>query len=75
MTPGSSYIHTDGMSVREPGNPRVRLTFVGTQSEHDPSWEVRTLPKIPTDLPYPPAQPSPWSYTTVRFYCLITCRC
>ena len=55
MTPGSSYIHTDGMSVREATNPQVLLTFVGTRSEHDPSWEVRTLPKIPTVLQYHPS--------------------
>jgi hypothetical protein len=56
-SPGSSDIHTDGICVPDPANPSVLLTFVGTWSEHDPSWEVRTLPKIPTDLLYPPPPP------------------
>jgi hypothetical protein len=57
-SPGSSDIHTDGICVPDPANPSVLLTFVGTWSEHDPSWEVRTLPKIPTDLLYPPPPPN-----------------
>jgi hypothetical protein len=36
----------------DPGNSHIILKFVGTWSENDPSWEVRTLPKIPAVLPY-----------------------
>lgn len=36
----------------DPGNSHIILKFVGTWSENDPSWEVRTLPNIPTVLPY-----------------------
>jgi hypothetical protein len=50
--PRSSYTHTDGMSIPDPADMRLILNFVGTWSEHDPSWEVRTLPNIPTILPY-----------------------
>ena len=53
--PGSSYIHKDGMSIPDPLNASVILNFVGTWSEHEPSWEVRTLPMIPTVLPYHPS--------------------
>jgi hypothetical protein len=41
---GFSHIHKDGVSVPDPGNPSILLTMVGTWSEDDPLWEVRTLP-------------------------------
>jgi hypothetical protein len=66
-----SSIRTDGISVPDPGNPRILLTLVGTWSEHDPSWEVRTLPNTVSPPFYHigdiTPQPSPWSHTTVRF--------
>ena len=40
MLPDSFFTHKDGMSISEPENPNVILKFVGTWSEHDPSWEV-----------------------------------
>ena len=72
MIPGSSHsheFHTDGMSAPDPGNPNVILKFVGTWSDHDPSWEVRMLPNIPNVLPTTPLRPrpSPWGHITSDF--------
>ena len=64
MTPGFST-RKDGITFPDPADSRILLTLVGTWSEDDPSWEVSTLPKIHTVLPYPP--PSPRGHTTIRF--------
>jgi hypothetical protein len=45
MIPGSP--HTLGVTFQELANPGIILQFVGTWSEHDPSWEVRTFVKNP----------------------------
>ena len=44
MDPGFFNMdHKDGITVPDPGNSRKLLTMVGTWSEQDPSWEVRTF--------------------------------
>ena len=35
--------HRDGITIPDPGNSKMFLTMVGTWSEQDPSWEVRTF--------------------------------
>jgi len=55
MTPGSSHTHKDGIVIQDPGNSQCILTMVGTWSEHDSSWEVRTLPKTSAVSPYHPS--------------------
>ena len=52
MDSRSSYIHKDGVSLPDPANPRAFFTHVGVWSEHDPSWEVRSVAKNLPFLPY-----------------------
>lgn len=66
MTPGSSDVDTDGMTCPDPLNPSVILKFVGTWSEHDPSWEVCTFAKTPTVSSY---RSSVASTVTLNPYC------
>ena len=72
MTSGSSYFHTDGICVPDPLNGKTILIMVGTRSEHDPSWEVRTLPKIPSILLYRPSTPTA---ALEPYHCLILVVC
>ena len=49
---GDTPVEGEFFRIPDPVNSHIILKLVGTWSENDPSWEVRTLPKIPTVLPY-----------------------